>query len=554
MFLPAQHELLLQIIERPDDDQLRFVLADRLIEAGDPLGELIHVQCALERMSRGEGAGDWLALERREAELLREHGATWHQAAAPFANSMVMKRGLPHLLRCKANTLLEDGGLTVLAPIVELELQYPDAEDLEALLRLPLLRRIRSLSLADLRGLTRLRRTPPPLPANVKRLKIAVDGALALERLVDFGLLEPVEELELGIRFLVPQPLQPLEPPALPGLRHLSFFGNPGHQDEDWLPFVQELSAARPALVIGWHGIDYDASNLRSALRPQEPQFLDDPVARPADAYNREPFGELGAGEAVGRRWPLSLDVHRLGSGALVASASLRPTQRVELQSLSLDAALQLQLPPLPGVLTALSFTVELERMHLRYEAWASRALSELGLPVPRDVAVEVVAQLAPAMLGLRAGLRKVGVAGWPRALGLDDVLLGTDGGVKLLPAFMNCLLDDSVAGAQTGSDGLLGQAVDDDLEGTDDGVLILLGGALMHLLAGASVSRRLRPSALDAAWRPLDPLVEGCLSRRRASRFATVEAFIDAMNQVRGNASKDAVARLVVSKQISPT
>jgi uncharacterized protein (TIGR02996 family) len=43
VFLPTQHELLLQIIERPDDDALRLVLADRLNDVGDPLGELLHV-------------------------------------------------------------------------------------------------------------------------------------------------------------------------------------------------------------------------------------------------------------------------------------------------------------------------------------------------------------------------------------------------------------------------------------------------------------------------------------------------------------------------------
>jgi uncharacterized protein (TIGR02996 family) len=67
VFLAAQHELLLQIIERPDDDTLRLVLADRLAEASEPLGELINVQCALERMLQGTsalhqaGPGDWWA-------------------------------------------------------------------------------------------------------------------------------------------------------------------------------------------------------------------------------------------------------------------------------------------------------------------------------------------------------------------------------------------------------------------------------------------------------------------------------------------------------------
>ena len=94
MFLAAQHELLLQIIEQPDDDSLRTVLADRLNELGDPLGELITIQLMLARIEDGKGDGDWRALKRREAELMREHGTTWHQAAAPFAQRLTMRRGL----------------------------------------------------------------------------------------------------------------------------------------------------------------------------------------------------------------------------------------------------------------------------------------------------------------------------------------------------------------------------------------------------------------------------------------------------------------------------
>ena len=112
--LASQHELLLQIIERPDDDQLRMVLADRLNDVGDPLGELILVQCAIERLIEGKGAGDWNALKTRELELVRAHGAKWHEAAAPFARRLIFKRGLPYKLETSANALLDDGGLTVL--------------------------------------------------------------------------------------------------------------------------------------------------------------------------------------------------------------------------------------------------------------------------------------------------------------------------------------------------------------------------------------------------------------------------------------------------------
>jgi uncharacterized protein (TIGR02996 family) len=50
----------------PDDDAPRLVLADYLLERGDPRGELIHVQCAIARGDHAE------ALLAREQALLRD--------------------------------------------------------------------------------------------------------------------------------------------------------------------------------------------------------------------------------------------------------------------------------------------------------------------------------------------------------------------------------------------------------------------------------------------------------------------------------------------------
>jgi uncharacterized protein (TIGR02996 family) len=50
----------------PDDDAPRLVLADYLLERGDPRGELIHVQCAIARGDTSE------ALLAREQELLSD--------------------------------------------------------------------------------------------------------------------------------------------------------------------------------------------------------------------------------------------------------------------------------------------------------------------------------------------------------------------------------------------------------------------------------------------------------------------------------------------------
>jgi uncharacterized protein (TIGR02996 family) len=66
--------LLAEVLAQPDDDAPRLILADWLTERGDPRGELIAVQCALARPQIREKAQE---LQKRELDLLREHGAAW---------------------------------------------------------------------------------------------------------------------------------------------------------------------------------------------------------------------------------------------------------------------------------------------------------------------------------------------------------------------------------------------------------------------------------------------------------------------------------------------
>jgi uncharacterized protein (TIGR02996 family) len=59
-------ELFAQVYANPDDDAIRHVLADALIAAGDPRGELIQHQL--------QPAGDH---ERRAMQLIQRHGLSW---------------------------------------------------------------------------------------------------------------------------------------------------------------------------------------------------------------------------------------------------------------------------------------------------------------------------------------------------------------------------------------------------------------------------------------------------------------------------------------------
>src|SRR5262245_58194484 len=61
-------DLALELVSRPDDIELRLVIADRLQDAGDPRGELIAVQCAL---AEARDPGERARLRARETELVR---------------------------------------------------------------------------------------------------------------------------------------------------------------------------------------------------------------------------------------------------------------------------------------------------------------------------------------------------------------------------------------------------------------------------------------------------------------------------------------------------
>lgn len=63
------------IVASPDDDDLRRVYADALVEQGDPLGEFIHVQ--LERAELDEDDANQGRLRHREGRLRKPHQEAW---------------------------------------------------------------------------------------------------------------------------------------------------------------------------------------------------------------------------------------------------------------------------------------------------------------------------------------------------------------------------------------------------------------------------------------------------------------------------------------------
>ena len=122
--------LLAAVLARPDDDAPRLVYADALQGRGDPLGELIAVQCELARLGVDgeplflEWAGDGLAdaralddgriarLRKREADLLRVHGAGWAKRVRPHAFDdarIRFRRGFVEHVGWARSRLIADG-------------------------------------------------------------------------------------------------------------------------------------------------------------------------------------------------------------------------------------------------------------------------------------------------------------------------------------------------------------------------------------------------------------------------------------------------------------
>jgi uncharacterized protein (TIGR02996 family) len=182
----ALDDLLAAIVANPDADDLRLVYADALSARGDPRGEFIALQCALARGSLDRAAAR--AARIREHELLAAHGAQW-RGARPFVCVVRFHRGFIGEVRLGASDLLDRADdLRALAPVVDTlhvcNIAWDHGlEQLEPLLELPVVDRLRGLFLHDLGGDVQ---GAPNLGDDAVR--ILIDRAPRLARLTDVGL------------------------------------------------------------------------------------------------------------------------------------------------------------------------------------------------------------------------------------------------------------------------------------------------------------------------------------------------------------------------------
>jgi uncharacterized protein (TIGR02996 family) len=90
---PLAETLEAALVENPDDLAAHAAYADYLQEQGDPRGEFIQVQLALE--DEGKSTAERKKLQKREKELLKKHDRGWLGELAPF---LLDQEGIPENL------------------------------------------------------------------------------------------------------------------------------------------------------------------------------------------------------------------------------------------------------------------------------------------------------------------------------------------------------------------------------------------------------------------------------------------------------------------------
>jgi uncharacterized protein (TIGR02996 family) len=177
MMLTSPPSALFEAVRlHPADMRLRGVLADALIESGDPRGEFIALQLA--RHSSGERATP------REGSLLAEHRDAWLGRLAGLVHQPRFERGFLHAAQVRRETALP---ATVerfdeWATVGNLDVRFlPEALEVR-LLGAPSMRSLREVSGLSLAGLSAISKARGALPWRALSLQGGGVGLAALLR------------------------------------------------------------------------------------------------------------------------------------------------------------------------------------------------------------------------------------------------------------------------------------------------------------------------------------------------------------------------------------
>jgi uncharacterized protein (TIGR02996 family) len=151
-------ELFAQVYEHPDDDEIRLVLADALLAAGDPRGELIQLHYHPEADH-----------ERQVMQLLQRHGLTWLGALRDAVLPVRYERGF--LASCVAVEPAGVVGAPEWATVRTVELDT----DAQEFLFHPVMRSLRRLLDVSPELVQRIDRSP--LAAQLQAVRVTDLGA-----------------------------------------------------------------------------------------------------------------------------------------------------------------------------------------------------------------------------------------------------------------------------------------------------------------------------------------------------------------------------------------
>jgi len=259
---PVYRALLDDVIENPDDDTPRLVMADWLEEHGDEVAQdrAQFIRLQVQRAQRHPYAPETWVMRRQEARLLRQHRHAWLGRLERFVSKATFHRGFPeelvlgvaqfvknatHLFRLTpvrqlqllriAQTKLTVGELAAIPGFGQLRglsLRHSnlgDARIEELLYRLPLCR-LESLDLAgcNLGPLSCERLAKAALP-RLHTLSLASNHIVnCAQRVIQAVGTRPLQSLNLACTALDARAIQQLaEWPGLTSLKHLDLSGIP---------------------------------------------------------------------------------------------------------------------------------------------------------------------------------------------------------------------------------------------------------------------------------------------------------------------------------------
>jgi uncharacterized protein (TIGR02996 family) len=140
--------LFAEVLAHPDDEKPRLVLADRLLEAGDPRGEFIQLQCAVEREADVAKARD---LKERAQKILKKNQPAWLKPIKPHVRYTIFRRGFVDHYLAEPKLLFDGGMATVLRhqPVRSLRIQSMKRGDAKKLAGMTELVRLASLDVGS---------------------------------------------------------------------------------------------------------------------------------------------------------------------------------------------------------------------------------------------------------------------------------------------------------------------------------------------------------------------------------------------------------------------